>query len=57
MMKCDVHTHFFQTLPNGQTSNAPSSADMCNAVIPYLVVAFEAADHAGDLVDQAKVMD
>lgn len=23
----------------------------------YLVVSFEAADHAGDLVDQAEVMD
>lgn len=27
------------------------------AIILYLVVAFEAADHAGNLVDQAKVMD
>jgi len=26
-------------------------------VTRYLVVAFEAADHAGDLVDQAEVMD
>lgn len=28
-----------------------------SAIIRYLVVSFEAADHAGNLVDQAKVMD
>lgn len=58
------HTRFNQTPPQGKmkTRNVLSSTYfnsglVFSAVIQYLVVAFEAADHAGDLVDQAEVVD
>lgn len=61
IMKCYFHTHFNQTSPKGQWRLemywVQLRCDFNSCVIQYLVVAFEAADHAGDLVDQAKVMD